>query len=86
MPVPAKLPPVAAPTLADLYLGDGAHVLALRDGPRPLADPSLTWVGAAFLDAVDWSRRLRAPLRPGVAVRVPWRHLAGLRQQLGVMG
>lgn len=81
-PAPSK-----APVLADLYLGpDGAHLLAVRAGHEPLADEALTWVGAAFIDVGEWGRRLRVPLSAGVAVRVPWRHLAGLRHQLAIMG
>lgn len=77
----------SAPVLADLYVAaDGAHRLALRAGGALLDDAGLTWVGAAFVDAREWSRRLHAPLVPGVPVREPWRHLASLRHQLAVMG
>lgn len=91
--VRALLRNIAAPedarsaVLADLYIADdGTHLLATRGGPAPVGDPELTWVGATFLDAGDWSRRLRTPLRPGALVRVPWRYIAGLRQELAVMG
>lgn len=80
-------PPAQVPVLADLYFADdGAHLLVLRAGRDPLSDPALVWVGAAFLDATEWGRRLRVPLVPGVPVRVPWRYLAWLRHQLAMMG
>ena len=91
--VRALLRDIAAPVearsvaLADLYVGDdGAHLLATRAGHNPLTDDGLTWVGTAFINPGEWSRRLRTPLQPGVLVRVPWRYIAGLRQELAVMG
>ncbi len=91
--VRALLRDIAAPVdtrtaaLADLYItDDGAHLLATRAGPAPLVDDGLVWVGAAFINVAEWSRRLRTPLRPGALVRVPWRYIAGLRQELAVMG
>jgi CheY-like chemotaxis protein len=79
--------PVDRTVLADLYLAtDGSHLLCVRAGRDPLEDDALVWVGAAFIDAADWSRRLRAPVARGIPVRVPWRHLASLRAQLAMMG
>lgn len=80
-------PVPAAPVLADVYLDpDGTHLLATRDGPEPLCDHGLAWIGATLLDTAEWGARLRVRLRPGVLYRVPWRYAANLRQQLAVMG
>lgn len=75
------------PVLADLYMAaDGGHLLAPRQGREPLDGDDLAWVGAGAIDWGDWGRRLRVPLRPGELVRVPWRHVAGLRQEMDVLG
>jgi CheY-like chemotaxis protein len=83
----ARPVPEARPVLADAYmLADGGHLLVVRAGPDPHRDVDLAWVGTAFIDATEWSRRLRTDLVPGVPVRVPWRHVAGLRHTLAIIG